>query len=161
MKKLFLGSIVAVLLAVFLCSCDDASLYQGEFYILQQAYDAGWLTQEDLKSIAYYHNGGINGNEEIMGEDYQPQPKTPEVLDKFTERSIKQSYIDNFLTDKNAKISGINIEDYYGGYDNYITIMISDTYSGTTGDINWQTIDGVKFYYNSGNQIKIWRKNKI
>ena len=158
MKKLFLGSIVTVLFAVLLCSCDYASLYQGEFYILQQAYDAGWLTQEDLKSIAYYHNGGINGNEEIMGEDYQPQPKTPEVLDKLTGRSIKQSYIDNFLTDKNAKISGINIEDYYGSYDNYITLMISDIYSGTTGDISWQTIDGVKFYYNSGNQVKIWRK---
>ena len=73
-------------------------------------------------------------------------------------RIIKQSYIDNFLTDKNAKISGINIEDYYGSYDNYITLMISDIYSGTTGDISWQTIDGVKFYYNSGNQVKIWRK---
>ena len=30
----------------------------SRFYELQEAYDTGLLTQEDLKSIAYYHETG-------------------------------------------------------------------------------------------------------
>ena len=133
------------------------SIKDGEFYTLQQAYNNHWLTQEDLKSIAYYHNGGIVFNEEVMGEDYQPQPKTPEVLDKITEHSIKQTYIDSILTDKNAIISGVNIDNYYGSYNGCFPLMMSDSYSGTTGEESWQTVGDVKFYFNSGNKIIIWR----
>ena len=85
MKKLLLSVLTLIaLFAVLICGCSDESLYQGQFYTLQQAYENHWLTQEDLKSIAYYHNVGIAGNEEVMGENYQPQPKTPEILDKIT-----------------------------------------------------------------------------
>jgi hypothetical protein len=30
----------------------------GKFYALQEAYDRGFLTVDDIKSIAYYHETG-------------------------------------------------------------------------------------------------------
>ena len=159
MKKLFLSVLIlAALFAVALCGSSCKVKYQGEFYTLQQAYDNNWLTQDDLKSIAYYHNGGIKYNEEIMGEDFQPQPKTPEVLGKAIERSVKQTYIDSFLTDRNAKISEVYIDEYCGCYNGCYPLMMSDNYSGTTGAESRQTVGGVIFHYNSGNKIKVWKQ---
>ena len=34
------------------------SKYKGHFYELQEAYDLGFLTEDDIKSIAYYHETG-------------------------------------------------------------------------------------------------------
>ena len=47
---------------------------QGEFYSLQEAYDKGWLTQDDLLSIAYHYQGRRD-NEELMGEDTSRSPR--------------------------------------------------------------------------------------
>ncbi len=197
MKKLFLGSIATVLLAVFLCGCNaganlqkrvdaleesnslleervdelerendllwdmmsEMGLKDGEFYTLQQAYDAGWLTQEDLKSIAYYHNGGREGNEEIMGEDYQPQPKTPEVIDKMTELSIKQTYCENLRKQDNAKPSGVTIERYYGAYNGCYAVVLSSIYIGSYENIinEWKKIGGVNIHYTDHFFMTMWR----
>ena len=64
---------------------------KGTFYTLQEAYDNGWLNQEQLLSIAYYHQG-TEGNEELMGENYTPIPKTPDMLSEELELEIKQKY---------------------------------------------------------------------
>ncbi|MDE6075037.1 MAG: hypothetical protein K2G26_01215, partial [Clostridia bacterium] len=56
------------------------SYISGEFYTLQEAYDNGYLTLEDLLSIAYYHNGGITGNEELISLDFTPKQKNPECI---------------------------------------------------------------------------------
>ena len=135
----------------------EINIIDGEFYTLQQAYDEGWLTQEDLKDIAWYHNGGNTFNEQIMGGDFQPRPKSPEALDKMTDRSIKQTYIKSFLSKENAGTGGVHIDGYYGSYNGCYPLMMSDNYSGTTGAIVMRTVGGVTFYYNSGNEIKIWK----
>ncbi len=197
MKKLFLGSIVTVLLAVFLCGCNagadlqkrvdaleesnsrleervdelerendllwdmmsEMGLKDGEFYTLQQAYDLKLITQEDLKSIAYYHNGGVEGNEEIMGENYQPQPKTPEVIDKMTERSIKQTFYNKYVNDKHDSITLKDIGvSYYWTCNNCIAVKIWCNGWGYGTMCGEEIVDGVKIIYNCVNEIKIWRE---
>ena len=69
---------------------------QGVFFSVREAYENGYITLEDVKSIAYYHNekyfdDGRVYNEQIMPEDYKPKPKTPEVLTKNMQRPIKQT----------------------------------------------------------------------
>ena len=132
----------------------------GAFYSLQDAYDNGWLTQEDLKSIAYYHNGGRVYNETIMNETYVPQPKTPEILSTETELKIKRAaakdYRDNYnITD--AEAEGFTIVEYDGTFGECIAIMKEDTYTGYWGSEEMPNIAGVIFYYNSSNHITIWR----
>lgn len=74
---------------------------QGMFYSLQEAYVNGWLTQEQLLSIAYYHHSesytydlNTRYNTELMGENYQPIPKSPETLSDESILTIIQSLKD-------------------------------------------------------------------
>ena len=58
MKKL-----LAILLTLTTLGCLGLSSCKkrqaiGKFYTLQEAFDQGFLTENDLKSIAYYNNGG-------------------------------------------------------------------------------------------------------
>ncbi len=142
---------------------SEMGLKEGEFYTLQEAYDAGWLTQEDLKSIAYYHNGGREGNEEIMGEDYQPQLKTPEVIDKMTELSIKQTYCDNLRKQDNAKPSGVTIERYYGAYNGCYAVVLDSIYVVYPADVinEWEIIGGVNINYYDYLSFRIWKAKGV
>ena len=82
MKKLKILAVVLALGALcmgMLSGCDNGKdgleTGEGTFYTLQKAYDEGYLTKEEIMSIAYYHNGGRVYNEEIMSEEYTPIPK--------------------------------------------------------------------------------------
>lgn len=135
----------------------------GTFYTLQEACDNGWLTQADLMSIAYYHNGGRWHNEEIMSEDYVPAPKTPEVLSKKTELKIKNTAAKDYRENYNindAEADGFRITEYCGTYNGCVAIMMRDDYSGTAGVVWTDTIAGVNIYYNSGRTMQIWSENK-
>ena len=139
----------------------ECGFKDGGFYSLQQAYDAGWITKEDLKSIAYYHNGGIEGNEEVMGADFDPQPKMPEAIDKMTELSIKQAYIDCYNLSGYGKPSGVTVENYYGSYNGCYAVVLDSKYIFYPAvSVNkWETIDGVKIHYMDHLGIDIWKAN--
>ena len=69
MKKLFSALLVcAMLLAMGLSLAACSPQATGTFYSLEEAYEAGLLTQEGLLCISYYHNGGREGNEALMPE---------------------------------------------------------------------------------------------
>ena len=72
-SKLLAGMLGIMLLCVGVLS--GCAKDEGAFYTLQGAYNAGYLTKEEIMSIAYYHNGGRLYNEEIMSEKYRPFPK--------------------------------------------------------------------------------------
>ena len=139
----------------------------GTFYSLQEAYDNGWLTQADLMSIAYYHNGGRWHNEEIMNEDYEPAPKTPEVLSEITEFKIKCTALKEYKTEFSktpsasiAKVEDFTITEYHGTYNGCIAVRMIDKFTGYPGVIGTPKIAGVRFYYGMPNYIKIWREIK-
>ena len=132
------------------------------FYSLKNAYDMGLLTRDDLMSIAYYHNGGRRYNEEIMPEDYSPQPKTPEVLSENTELKIKETAAKEFREKYNveyAKAEGFTITEYYGTYGGYVAVVIKDNYTGGVWSPIPETypLAGVEFQIRSENFIRLWR----
>ena len=102
----------------------------GVFVDLQTAYDYGLLTKDDLMSIAYYQFGGRYKNEDIMPEDYTPQPKNPETIDEATEREMFAPYTGR-------------VRKYYGAYNGVYAVLLS---SGITSqDFYYDTIGGVVF----------------
>ena len=97
----------------------------GTILTLQDASDKGLLTKEDLMSIAYRYDGR-KGNEEIMGEDYEPLPKTPVVLDEITELKIKCAMAKN-LWGKSGyaeDVGGFHIKAYYGTYNGCVALYV-------------------------------------
>ncbi len=132
---------------------------RGMLYTLKEAYEFGYLTMEELKSIAYYNNGGRWHNEEIMSESYTPLPKTPEVLSAETELKIKMTAAKGYREDgvKQAEAKGFRIVKYCGIYSGCISVLIFDDYSGSC-DAEWvESVSEVNFCFNQRG-IQIWRE---
>ena len=151
-KIICLGVILVMMIAMLACEPKK----KGDFYTLQEAYDQGLITHDDLKSIAYYQNGGSED------ESFVPMSKNPEVLSNETEKAIKETIVydvrkEDPVSGGEIKIINITIQNYYGTYNNCVAVMISGArpYNAEICEIE---IDGVLFHYNNGNRIIIFKK---
>jgi hypothetical protein len=141
-KKLIVIAVVATMLfGIFgIAGCmpeEDEIVPKGTFYSLQEAYDDGLLTVENLQSIADYHNNGIS---------------YPEELDDFVSESVKMAWAESLRTNETyprpeANAEEIVITKYYGTYNNCIVIILD---YGTHAEISipvTDTVGGVSFNY--------------
>ena len=120
----------------------DESEEMGELITLQEAYEKGYIDKQDLLSIAY-HDRGTNGNEELMGEGFIPDPMDPETLDEETEEEIS-----NAIKEKTKYENILSIR-YLGTYNGYIAVFYIDggPYMAIAPISFHKEIDGVKFFY--------------
>jgi len=153
----------------------DAVWRLGTFYSLQEAYDEGLLTYDDIRSIAYYHNGGIEylydgpysdfGPESIWVQsspNYVPIPKNPEILSEAVERNLKESWAYNYrsIYQKNATIEDFKILEYYGIYNQRCyALMIVQSPGIFDASVWYVVVADVLFVYSNGNRITIWKEN--
>ena len=171
MKKIK-SALVAVLAAAMLvamlgCFAGCGPTPSGTFYTLQEAYEGGLLTREELMSIAYYHNGGRQYNEEIMSEEYTPIPKEPAELSEETSLQIRNTAAWEYRESGHESLSeavadDFTITEYCGTYGDCVVIMITDIgLTGKPGVADMAvTIEGLSFHYNSGNILKVWKEGK-
>jgi hypothetical protein len=163
-KLLTLGIALVMLFSIAgLTACtDEEDETMGAFYSLQEAYDNGLLTQDDLRSIAYYQNGGSDD------ESFVPKPKSPVTLSAETESAIKESAAASYRAQKNDNgesmypnvvASDFTIIKYCGTYNGNVAIMLSEIFSGSDpAVIEEVVVAGVTFVYSSGNRIVIWKQ---
>lgn len=161
MKKLKILAAMIGIMLLFAGALSGCAKNEGIFYTLQEAYDAGMLTQNDLMSIAYYHNGGRKYNEDIMSEDYTPIPKMPQELGQNVSYKIRATVALELRRSKikEAKTDGVSIVHYYGTYDGAVAVIVTHSYLGdspaVTVDISY-SVAGVIFHYWTYNLIQIW-----
>ncbi|MCL2797771.1 MAG: hypothetical protein FWD58_06930, partial [Firmicutes bacterium] len=129
--------------------------------------DNGWLTQEDLRSIAYYHHDGkkivfddSNFCYEWLDEEesYIPIPKIPECLDTETEKQIKQTRVNELRERSNvkkAKVDGISIVHYYGTYSGSVALKTRDKYTLFSQGVTVIVIASIVFSFTE--PIRIWK----
>ena len=135
MKKIskILIALLLVIVALFgITGCNGTVYYsetvKGSLYTFQQAYDMGYLTREDVMSIAYYYYDGRKYNEGIMSEDYAPQPKIPEEINKNMAAEIKQAYLEQKAEFPEGDKDLVHISYYYGTYNGNIAVSIHSSY---------------------------------
>ena len=124
--------------------------YVGEFYDLNEVYENGEITRQNLLSIIYYINGGIiEENKEQYPEDFVPISKEPEELDESTVQEIGNAY-KNQLKKENKKLyADVRTEvKYYGTYKDYICVGIRIEIPGVSfGTVDWKiTVDGISYW---------------
>ena len=140
----------------------------GTFYTLQEAYDEGLLTVEELKSIAYYMHGGIlPDNSEDIG--FAPLPKTPETLSAEVEKAIKETraydyraYLDENGSTRypDAKAGDFPILEYFGTYNHCVVVILGDKYGGEYPSDRGETeIAGVKMFEGTVERTVVWKAN--
>ena len=174
--------------AAFFVACEDEpaddpssdvtlDMTKGELLELQDAYDAGLLTTEDLMSVAYYYheswfNNGREWNDDIMPENFIPMSKDPAELDDGIEEAITYAYL--IYVDKipeDGQISEfIGVRAYCGMYVDCIVVRFSGGLGTLDGELsNGQTgiyyprverIGNVNFYIQIGISPWVWHVTK-
>ena len=123
---------------------------QGEFYSLQEAYDNGYLTKEDLENIAYYNNNKLLTYPETIDE-------TVAALIKEDAANIRRNQ--DKLPILDAKAEDFEILKYYGTYNGCYVVLLNEPYDKFFTVIidEWVTIGGVEFHYIGHLRKSIWK----
>ena len=125
MKKIIsiiLALISVICVAFALGGCGDTNEVRGEFYTLKEAYENGWLNEDDLKSIAcgYYDKYKYEEN------PYGGYERPAEELSKEMENEIKQAYLNQIAKYPDVLLDKVEISRYYGKYNgNFVVSMYS------------------------------------
>ena len=146
MKKTLLTISVIIItvisLSAVLCACtqeeETPEYIEGAFYSLQEAYDNGWITEENLQSIAdLYHN----------------KQTAPEIdISEAVSYSIRKTFADEWK----ASVSDVSYK-YYGEYNDCFAVKVSAKDMVVTTSIDIVTIGNVSITYTDGGRIKIWK----
>ena len=81
MIKKMIGIIAAVFMSlVFCCGCGDKKFVAFEKTNLETAFNNAWISQEHLKSIAYYYNGEVDEPAFALIPKLQLSEKTVNIL---------------------------------------------------------------------------------
>ena len=124
MKRVFFIVWATVaLLAGTVCFSSCTEKTTGEIKNLEEAYETGWITQEDLKSIAYYYNDKTEAIEN--NGDFVPVPKSPERLNDNTITAIRKTYREQYFEDKSTPLDTITVTDYCGTYNGCVVATVS------------------------------------
>ena len=138
MKRRFfiiITAVLFVLVSVSMSACGAS----GEIMSLEDAYEAGWFTQDDLKSIAYYYCG-------YEEEGFEPAPKVPAELSEETKTQIEAAY--RKWPSRIGKIQSVHIYEYCGTYNGCVVAQISAVYYNVDVEpwVRDEVIGGVMFY---------------
>ncbi len=159
-----LTAIVLPLSAGLCTGCSPEQRYSksvGSFYSLDEAYENGWLTQNDLKNIAYYYHTR-HGETDHVDETFIPNPKTPESLEEDIQYKIKRTYLNKIIDMPNGSFDRVAIYDYFGTYNGNIIVYISDTYHAYDYVFEQEyEIGGVCFYDYCSAFLRVWREGKL
>ena len=98
------------------------------FFALQEVYDAGEVSQEDLITMSYL----VSQNESLSVSSLSIQ-----IMQR-----IKQEY--SYLN--NIKLENLNLE-YFGNYNGYYALIMYDITTGVAAVVTKVEIGGVVFYY--------------
>lgn len=135
---------------IALVGCDDKL---GNFYSLQEAYDNGWLTQENLQSIAYYYYDRFES--EHKDTDFKPVPK--QELTRQMERNICQTYLMMLKeTCPYAKLNNVSICYYYGTYGDCVIVHVTDDLMFYDLIIEDEEIGTVMFYRYTRSYLNVY-----
>ena len=143
----------------------------SNLYTLQEAYDKGLITKEDLKAICYFRCYGfvyervdydkpLSESEAIEKIDYEPSFELGE-LDKETERKIKGAaaywWKGTNSDDWSGKAEDVRYE-YYGTYNKCVAVEIIVGLYDIPQEEKYLEIDGIVFRY-TGWLPEVWVEN--
>lgn len=151
-RKIIAIVLIALILCAACCVFAGCENCPGEFHSLKQAYDIGWLTQDDLKSIAYHY-----GNRD---ENYKPIPI--DEISKDIQFKIKQTYV-AYLREQGLEgtVNNVRITKFYGEYSGHYVINVVDDLHGYDYVFTDENIGGVMFYHYCVAAAVVWKSNNI
>ena len=175
MKKIvaILLSLISVICIAALGACEDDKTdvtdngtnggkeIEAGFYTVTEAYGLGLLTREHVMSIAYYHNGGTRCNEDIMGTNYVPLPKTPYTPSKKMDAAIKESFYNSDYCGsyRESRTKEDVCYGYFGTYGNVVAVKIGVSGENVLNKVFEENVDEIIIYSTIQKRVLIWVSN--
>mgnify|MGYP001079800777 CR=1 FL=1 len=124
-KKIIVALLLSIVTAFCFTGCtDDEIKVRGKFYVLEVAYENGWLDEDDLKSIACGYYDFFQFDKYSDYENlYSGLFDSHEELNERDEKEIKQAYLER-IDHAQESIDGVEISQYYGIYNGNIVVGI-------------------------------------
>lgn len=120
------------------CGCG---VRKNNLYSLQEAFNSGWLTHNDLEEIAYYKNR---------------EGKYPSTLDDEIADQIIKDFCKEFNPDENDNQGSVR---YFGKYNGCYVVMVDGCGLDYMTVLTSEIVDGVTFHYSSSQHMLVWRSN--
>ena len=122
---------------------NDGTLYTPEY-----AFEQGFVTAEDIRSMAYYYHGGreYSAEDGYIDTDYIPIRKDPENIDEATVEKIRETTAEYCA-------------DYCGTYNGYIAVRIQlslPQIAVVPNDVPIE-VDGVTIDQNPNSPLMLWK----
>jgi len=137
----------------------------GEFYSLREAYDNGFITLDDLKNIAHYHNTSLKWfNSEDVADYSNYKDFTPYdigEIDDETSLAIRTDYFnggDASYVDEGCTVDNVWVDGYCGTYNGCIAVMMDAAYFGYATVVGEDVIEDVLLYYSDSNRVTVWKE---
>lgn len=125
----------------------------GKFADLDEAYKKGWLSDEAVRDIHYYHS-----NKKYIEYDfYNPTEITPLSTEQAIK--IKQDYIKRYNID-DADVKYFIIEEYFGVYNNCIVMLIDCAHVYSTMEYEIE-IAGYNFEFPVIREFDVYRNGEF
>ena len=137
---------------------EEKSIPKG-MLSLQEAFDLGVLTHEDLLSIAY-HSGNAQINEEIDG-DFEPSAKPEMTEDVVLDITSSLSYAFNYLDliPDETTADDFSVIDCFAFINSYYVLDYSCSFVSKIEEEQTEIVDGIKF--ESTYPIKVVQQKKM
>lgn len=164
-RKLMIMGVVLILCFGILCACDKndddtnddnkpnySADAKGEFYTLQEAYDNGFMTVDDLNIVAERF--------------YNRQPLNIDDVDADAFKAMQALFYNQVIDEKDSQGEYENLDfkleyakryfDYYGEFDGSYCMRVRYPNSAYPGIMIEKFIGGVRFYY-SEPFLMVWK----
>ena len=109
------------------------------FYSLQESFDNGFLTNEDLQQIANLNNNG---------------PFNPVEINKDIATLIIKDFCEMHNTEYEENCGSVRC---FGEYNGYYAVMVDGCGIEYTTAIDSEVVDGITFIYGSSQHILLWK----
>ena len=122
---------------------EETSIPRG-ILSLQEAFDLGVLTHEDLLNVAY-HSGNVENNEEING-DFEPSAKPEMTEDVILDITNSLLYVFNYLDliSDETTADDFSVIDCFAFTNGYYVLDYSYSLVSTIEEEQIEIVDGVK-----------------
>ncbi len=151
LKRFVFLIILLVICSGLLAACNDSPRErkecEGGFFSLREAYESGWISKSDLRTIANRHNA--NESRSIDGKVANDvKSDMAEILRNKNPNPVKE-----------AKAEDITIVSFLGEFNGFFAVILDHPYqySPTVIVDYYEDIDGTKIHYTSPLKIEIYR----
>lgn len=161
LKKIIIGVVTVMLFNCLFIGCGSTN---GTFYTLNETYEDGLITRENMMNIAALRTGSVKTilNTAKSPWEFEEVDFTAVEPSSPLDNALKKKIVKDFKASKKDKMAECEIFGYYGTYGDYIAVEIRIRYVDIEFPAVMRELSVDNIYLGSisySNELLLWHKN--